>query len=34
MVTIDYQYVGHWTLWGDIKIILRTAGLMAGRRGR
>ena len=34
MVTIDYQYVGNWSLWGDVKIILRTVGLMVARRGR
>ncbi|MBE2317960.1 sugar transferase [Solirubrobacter sp. CPCC 204708] len=34
MVTIDYQYVGNWSLWGDIKIMLRTLGLMLTGRGR
>ena len=34
MVTIDYQYVGNWSLWADVKIMLRTLGLMVARRGR
>jgi exopolysaccharide biosynthesis polyprenyl glycosylphosphotransferase len=34
MVTIDYQYVGNWSLWGDIKIMLRTLGVMLARGGR
>ncbi|MCO6809622.1 sugar transferase, partial [Pseudomonas aeruginosa] len=25
MVTLDYLYVGNWSLWTDIKILLRTA---------
>lgn len=34
MVTIDYQYVDNWSLWGDIKIMLRTLGVMLARAGR
>jgi exopolysaccharide biosynthesis polyprenyl glycosylphosphotransferase len=34
MVTIDYQYVSNWSLWGDVKIMLRTFGVMLARRGR
>jgi exopolysaccharide biosynthesis polyprenyl glycosylphosphotransferase len=33
MVTIDYLYVAHWSLWDDAKILLRTAGTVVGRRG-
>jgi exopolysaccharide biosynthesis polyprenyl glycosylphosphotransferase len=33
MVTIDYLYVANWSLWGDIKIMLRTAGAVVLRRG-
>jgi exopolysaccharide biosynthesis polyprenyl glycosylphosphotransferase len=33
MVTIDYLYVANWSLWGDIKIMLRTVGAVALRRG-
>jgi lipopolysaccharide/colanic/teichoic acid biosynthesis glycosyltransferase len=25
MVGIDYLYVANWTLWGDLKVLLRTA---------
>jgi lipopolysaccharide/colanic/teichoic acid biosynthesis glycosyltransferase len=34
MVTIDYLYVANWTLWGDVKILLRTLGAVVTRRGR
>jgi exopolysaccharide biosynthesis polyprenyl glycosylphosphotransferase len=34
MVTIDYQYVGNWSLWGDIKIMVRTLGVILARGGR
>jgi exopolysaccharide biosynthesis polyprenyl glycosylphosphotransferase len=34
MVTIDYLYVAHWSLWDDFKILLRTAGTVVGQRGR
>jgi exopolysaccharide biosynthesis polyprenyl glycosylphosphotransferase len=33
MVTIDYLYVANWTLWADVKIVLRTVVHMAARRG-
>jgi lipopolysaccharide/colanic/teichoic acid biosynthesis glycosyltransferase len=32
MVEIDYMYVANWSLWRDLKIMLRTAGYVA-RRG-
>jgi exopolysaccharide biosynthesis polyprenyl glycosylphosphotransferase len=34
MVTIDYLYVANWSLWNDVKIVLRTAGTVVARRGR
>ncbi|HEX2412070.1 MAG TPA: sugar transferase [Solirubrobacteraceae bacterium] len=34
MVTIDYLYVANWSLWNDVKILLRTVGTVVGRRGR
>jgi exopolysaccharide biosynthesis polyprenyl glycosylphosphotransferase len=34
MVTIDYLYVANWSLWNDVKIMLRTVGTVVGRRGR
>jgi exopolysaccharide biosynthesis polyprenyl glycosylphosphotransferase len=33
MVKIDYLYVASWSLWGDLKILLRTVPFMLGRRG-
>ena len=33
MVKLDYLYVATWSWWGDIKILLRTIGFVAARRG-
>jgi len=33
MVAIDYLYVANWSLWTDIKIMLRTVPYLASRRG-
>jgi len=33
MVAIDYLYVANWSLWGDVKILLRTVAHVVGRRG-
>jgi exopolysaccharide biosynthesis polyprenyl glycosylphosphotransferase len=33
MVAIDYLYVANWSLWEDIKILLRTVPHVVGRRG-
>jgi len=33
MVKIDYLYVASWTLWADVKILLRTLPYMLARRG-
>jgi lipopolysaccharide/colanic/teichoic acid biosynthesis glycosyltransferase len=33
MVKIDYLYVAGWSLWADLKILLRTAAYVASRRG-
>lgn len=33
MVAIDYLYVANWSLWGDVKILLRTVPHVVGRRG-
>jgi exopolysaccharide biosynthesis polyprenyl glycosylphosphotransferase len=32
MVKIDYLYVTGWSLWNDVKILLRTAGYVVARR--
>jgi lipopolysaccharide/colanic/teichoic acid biosynthesis glycosyltransferase len=34
MVKLDYLYIANWSLWGDIKIIVRTIPVMVGRRGQ
>jgi lipopolysaccharide/colanic/teichoic acid biosynthesis glycosyltransferase len=33
MVALDYLYVANWSLWTDIKILLRTVPHVVGRRG-
>jgi lipopolysaccharide/colanic/teichoic acid biosynthesis glycosyltransferase len=33
MVTIDYLYRTNWSLWLDLKILLRTIPHMVTRRG-
>jgi exopolysaccharide biosynthesis polyprenyl glycosylphosphotransferase len=33
MVAIDYLYAANWSLWKDIKILLRTVPHVLGRRG-
>ncbi|HWX46312.1 MAG TPA: sugar transferase [Solirubrobacteraceae bacterium] len=33
MVAIDYRYVANWSLWKDVKILLRTVPHVLGRRG-
>ena len=33
MVKLDYLYVANWSLWSDVKILLRTVPFVLGRRG-
>jgi lipopolysaccharide/colanic/teichoic acid biosynthesis glycosyltransferase len=33
MVAIDYLYVANWSLWSDVKILLRTIPHVLGRHG-
>jgi exopolysaccharide biosynthesis polyprenyl glycosylphosphotransferase len=33
MVKLDHLYVSNWTIWGDLKILLRTVPYIASRRG-
>jgi lipopolysaccharide/colanic/teichoic acid biosynthesis glycosyltransferase len=33
MIKLDYLYVAGWSLWGDMKILLRTAAHVFARRG-
>jgi exopolysaccharide biosynthesis polyprenyl glycosylphosphotransferase len=34
MVKLDYLYVAEWSLWNDVKLLLRTAPVVAGGGGR
>jgi exopolysaccharide biosynthesis polyprenyl glycosylphosphotransferase len=34
MVAIDYLYLADWSLWSDVKILLRTVSYVLARRGR
>jgi len=33
MVKVDYLYLAGWSLWNDVKILVRTLPHMWGRRG-
>jgi exopolysaccharide biosynthesis polyprenyl glycosylphosphotransferase len=33
MLKLDYLYVANWSLWNDVKILVRTLGVVAARRG-
>jgi exopolysaccharide biosynthesis polyprenyl glycosylphosphotransferase len=33
MVKLDYLYVTDWSLWNDVKLLLRTLPVVVGRRG-
>jgi exopolysaccharide biosynthesis polyprenyl glycosylphosphotransferase len=33
MVTLDYLYVTNWSLWGDVRLLLRTIPVLLSRRG-
>ena len=33
MVTLDYLYVTNWSLWGDVKLLMRTVSVVLRRRG-
>jgi lipopolysaccharide/colanic/teichoic acid biosynthesis glycosyltransferase len=33
MVKLDYMYVTNWSLWLDVKILLRTIPAVLARRG-
>jgi exopolysaccharide biosynthesis polyprenyl glycosylphosphotransferase len=33
MVALDYLYIANWSLWGDVKILLRTLPYVLGRHG-
>jgi lipopolysaccharide/colanic/teichoic acid biosynthesis glycosyltransferase len=31
MLRLDYVYVTSWSLWSDVRLILRTLPILAGR---
>jgi lipopolysaccharide/colanic/teichoic acid biosynthesis glycosyltransferase len=33
MISLDYLYVTSWSLWGDIKILIKTIPAVLARRG-
>jgi lipopolysaccharide/colanic/teichoic acid biosynthesis glycosyltransferase len=33
MVKLDYLYAANWSLWLDVKIMLRTIAFVLSRRG-
>jgi exopolysaccharide biosynthesis polyprenyl glycosylphosphotransferase len=33
MLELDYLYVTNWSLWGDVRLLLRTASVVLTRRG-
>jgi lipopolysaccharide/colanic/teichoic acid biosynthesis glycosyltransferase len=33
MVKVDYLYIANWSVWGDVKLMLRTIAVVAKRRG-
>ena len=33
MVKLDYLYLANWSLWSDIRLLLRTVPFVVGRRG-
>jgi lipopolysaccharide/colanic/teichoic acid biosynthesis glycosyltransferase len=33
MVKLDYLYVTDWSLWSDVKLLVRTLPVVVGRRG-
>ena len=33
MIKLDYMYVANWSLWSDVKILVRTVSVVVGGRG-
>jgi lipopolysaccharide/colanic/teichoic acid biosynthesis glycosyltransferase len=33
MIGLDYLYVTNWSLWQDVRLLVRTLPAIAGRRG-
>jgi lipopolysaccharide/colanic/teichoic acid biosynthesis glycosyltransferase len=34
MIKLDYLYVAEWSLWNDVKLLLRTAPVVLGAKGQ
>lgn len=34
MASLDYLYVTNWSLWGDVKMLIRTGVYVLGLHGR
>ena len=33
MIKLDYLYVTNWSIWRDLRILIRTVPVVLGRRG-
>jgi len=33
MITLDYLYVTNWSLWGDVRLLLKTLYIVLSGRG-
>jgi len=33
MIKLDYLYIANWSVWGDLKLMLRTVAVVFQRRG-
>jgi lipopolysaccharide/colanic/teichoic acid biosynthesis glycosyltransferase len=33
MLKLDYLYVTNWSIWGDIRLLLRTVSVVVSRQG-
>ncbi len=33
MIKLDYMYVANWSLWSDVKILIRTLSVVVARQG-
>jgi lipopolysaccharide/colanic/teichoic acid biosynthesis glycosyltransferase len=33
MVSLDYLYVTNWSLWGDVKLLMRTVAVVLRGKG-
>jgi lipopolysaccharide/colanic/teichoic acid biosynthesis glycosyltransferase len=33
MLKLDYLYIANWSVWNDVKILIRTVGVVLARGG-